>query len=97
MLAYLPNLPRRARRRDSWRDGEGPEDGAELREPVRQPGSATLRPAPISAARWCWPLRQRSTGSWCPGLNSTTGLVVLAVPAAILAIGGVRAVARKAG
>jgi len=32
-----------------------------------------------------------------PGLNSTTGLVVLAVPAAILAIGGVRAVARKAG
>ena len=64
--ARLPaELSRRARRRAAGRRRRAG-SGAELREPVRQSARATRRPRPISAARWCWPRRWRSTGSWCP-------------------------------
>jgi len=93
MLAYLPYY-RGVLEPGQLADGEGPEDGQNyvslFVNPLgNAPPAAYLGGALVLAAALAF--------YWFVvlGLNSITGLVVLAIPAAILAIGWVRALTRK--
>ena len=93
MLAYLPWY-RGVLEGGHLADGEGPEDGDNYESlyvnPLSNaPPSAYLGAALVlaAAAVFYWYL--------VLGLNSTTGLVVLAIPAVILAIGWIRALGRR--
>jgi len=93
MLAYLPAY-RGVLEGGQLADGEGPEAGANYETlfvnplsgapPAAYPGAALVLAA-AGAFYWFVVL----------GLNSTTGLIVLALPAAMLAIGWVCALTRR--
>jgi len=93
MLAYLPSY-RGVLEGGHVADGEGPEPGANYESlfgsplsgaPARAyPGAALML---VAAAAFYWFV--------VPGFNSMTGLLVLAVPALLLAIGWVRALTAK--
>ena len=94
MFAYLPSY-RGVLEGGQLADGEGPEDGRNYASlfvnPLsKAPLSAYLAAAPVLAAALAF--------YWFVvlGLNSTTGLVVLAIPTLILVVGWVRALTRKA-
>jgi hypothetical protein len=94
MLAYLPAY-RGVLEGGQLADGEEPRDGANYESlfanPLgKAPARAYLAAAPVLAAAFAF--------YWfvVPGLNSTTGLVTLGVPALVLAIGWVRSLARRA-
>ena len=93
MLAYLPWY-RGVLEPGQLADGEGPEDGDNYESlfvnPLSSaPASAYLGAALVLAAAFAF--------YWFVvlGLNSTTGLVVLAIPAVLLAIGWARALGRR--
>jgi hypothetical protein len=95
MLAYLPAY-RGVLEADQLADGEGPEDGRNYESlfvnplgnapPRAYAGAALVLTAAIAFYWWV-----------VPGLNSLTGLVTLAVPALLLAIGWARALGRNRG
>ena len=94
MFAYLPYY-RAVLSPAQLADGEGPEDGDNYVSLYVNPSSA----APASA----YPLAAVVLAAaiafyWfvVRGLNSTTGLAVLAIPTVLLAVGWARAAARKA-
>ncbi|MBS1239688.1 MAG: hypothetical protein H6R45_394 [Proteobacteria bacterium] len=94
MFAYLPSY-RGVLEGGHVADGEGPEAGANYESLFANPLSkapAKAYPAAalvlVAAAAFYWFV--------VPGLNSMTGLAVLAVPALLLAIGWVRALTRPA-
>ncbi len=94
MLAYLPWY-RGVLEPGQLADGEGPEDGQNYESlfvnPLgKAPPSAYLGAAVVLAAAFAF--------YWFVvlGLNSTTGLAVLAIPAVLLAIGWARALGRRA-
>ena len=94
MLAYLPWY-RGVLEPGQLADGEGPEDGQNFASlfvnPLgNAPASAYLGAALVLAAALAF--------YWfvIRGLNSTTGLLVLAIPTVIFAVGWVRALTRKA-
>ena len=94
MLAYLPSY-RGVLEGGQLADGEGPEAGRNYESLFgnslsNAPPAAYLGGALVLAAALAFYWRV------VPGLNSITGLVVLAVPTVILAIGWVRALTRKA-
>ena len=95
MLAYLPSY-RGVLQGGQLADGEGPEEGRNYESLFVNPlGNAP--PGPIPAPRWCWPRRWRSTGGSCRVSNGLTGVVMLAMPTLLLAIGWVRALGRGRG
>lgn len=93
MLAYLPWY-RGVLEPGQLADGEGPEDGGNYESlfvnplgaapPAAYPGAALVL---VAAVAFYWFV--------VPGLNSTTGLITLGVPAALLAVGWARALSRK--
>ena len=95
MLAYLPSY-RGVLEGGQLADGEGPEDGRNYESlfvnpagnapPAAYAGAALVLAAALAFYWWV-----------VPGLNSLTGLVTLAVPALLLAIGWARALGRKRG
>ena len=94
MFAYLPSY-RGVLEPGQLADGEGPEDGQNYSSlfvnPLgNAPASAYLGAALVLVAALAF--------YWFVvlGLNSTTGLIVLAVPTVLLAIGWVRALSRRA-
>ena len=94
MLAYLPWY-RGVLEGGQLAEGEEPEDGRNFESLFvnpfgNAPPPAYLRAALVLAAAFAF--------YWfvVPFANGTTGLVTLAVPAVILAIGGARALARRA-
>ena len=94
MLAYLPSY-RGVLEGGHLADGEGPEDGRNYESlfanPLGQaPAAAYLGAALVLAAALAF--------YWfvVPGLNGTTGVVTLAIPALLLAVGWVRALTKKA-
>jgi putative oxidoreductase len=94
MFAYLPWY-RGVLEPGQLADGEGPEDGNNYVSLYVNP----LSTAPASAYTMAaLVLLAASAFYWFVvlGLNSTTGLVVLAIPAVILAVGWARALTRKA-
>lgn len=93
MLAYLPY--RGVLEAGHLADGEGPEDGQNYESLFANPLSNAPAAAYLGAALV---LAAALAFYWfvVPGLNGTTGVVTLAIPALILAVGGVRALARKA-
>ena len=94
MLAYLP-FYRGVLEGGQLADGEAPEAGRNYESLYVNPLSgAPAKAYPAAAAV----LLAAATFYWfvVPGLNSTTGLVVLAVPAVLLAVGWARALSRKA-
>ena len=93
MLAYLPWY-RGVLEGGQLADGEGPDAGHNYASLYANPlGNAPASAYPaaalvlVAAAAFYWFV--------VLGLNSTTGLVVLAIPAAILAIGWARALGRR--
>ena len=93
MFAYLPWY-RGVLEGGQLADGEGPEDGQNyaslyVNQLSNAPASAYLGGAIVLAAAGAF--------YWFVvlGLNSTTGLVVLAIPAVLFAIGWARALARR--
>jgi hypothetical protein len=94
MLAYLPSY-RGVLEGGHLADGEGPEDGQNYESlfvnPLSHaPAAAYLGAAAVLAAAlafYWWVV---------PGLNGVTGLVTLAIPTLLLAVGWVRTLARKA-
>ena len=93
MLAYLPWY-RGVLEGGQLADGEGPDAGQNYASLYANPlGNAPASAYPaaalvlVAAAAFYWFV--------VLGLNSTTGLVVLAIPAAILAIGWARALGRR--
>jgi hypothetical protein len=94
MLAYLPYY-RGVLSPGQLADGEGPEDGENYVSLYANPMSAApaLAYPPAAAV-----LLAAIAFYWfvVRGLNSTTGLVVLAIPAVLLAAGWARALTRKA-
>ena len=95
MLAYLPSY-RGVLEAGQLADGEGPEGGRNYDSlfvnPLGDaPPAAYLGAALVLAAALAF--------YWfiVPGLNSTTGLVVLAIPALLLAAGWARALSRRRG
>jgi hypothetical protein len=94
MLAYLPSY-RGVLSPGQLADGEGPEDGQNYASLFVNPMSK----APASAYPAAALVLLAAIGFYwfvVLGLNSTTGLAVLAIPAVLLAIGWVRALTRKA-
>ena len=94
MFAYLPWY-RGVLEPGQLADGEGPEDGRNYESLYVNP----LSKAPASAyAGAAVVLAAAVAFYWFVvlGLNSTTGLVVLAIPAVLLAVGWARALTRKA-
>lgn len=94
MLAYLPSY-RGVLEGGHLADGEGPEDGQNYESLYVNPlSNVPLAAYPGAAlvlmAAWAF--------YWfvVPGLNSTTGLVTLAIPTVLLIAGRVRALTRKA-
>lgn len=94
MLAYLPSY-RGVLEPGRLADGEGPEDGRNYASLYVNPLSnapASAYPAAavvlLAAIAFYWFV--------VLGLNSVTGLVVLAVPAVVLVVGWARALSRKA-
>jgi len=94
MLAYLPSY-RGVLEAGRLADGEGPEDGQNyfslyINPLSKAPASAYPAAAVVllAAIAFYWFV--------VLGLNSTTGLVVLAIPAVLLLAGWVRALTRKA-
>ena len=95
MIAYLPSY-RGVLEGGQLADGEGPEDGRNYESlfanplgnapPAAYPAAALVLAAALAFYWWI-----------VPGLNSVTGLVTLAVPALLLAIGWVRALRRRGG
>lgn len=95
MLAYLPAY-RGVLEGGQLADGEGPEDGANYESlfanPLSNaPAAAYLGAALVLAAALAF------YGFVVPFSNGTTGLVTLAVPALILAVGWARALGRRRG
>jgi len=95
MLAYLPAY-RGVLEGGQLADGEGPEDGRNYASlfvnPLgKAPPAAYLGAALVLAAALAFYWRV------VPGLNGTTGLVTLAVPAALLLAGWLRALGRRRG
>ena len=93
MFAYLPWY-RGVLEPGQLADGEGPEDGQNyeslyVNPKSNAPASAYLGAALVLAAAFAF--------YWFVvlGLNSTTGLAVLAIPAVLLAIGWARALGRR--
>lgn len=94
MLAYLPSY-RGVLEAGQLADGEGPEDGRNYESlfvnpfgtapPAAYPGGALVLAAALA---FYWFV--------VPGLNSTTGLATLAIPAVLLAIGWARALTKRA-
>jgi hypothetical protein len=93
MLAYLPWY-RGVLEHGQLADGEGPEDGQNYVSLYVNPFSNAPASAYIGAALV---LAAAIAFYWFVvlGLNSTTGLVVLAIPAVLLGAGWARALARK--
>ena len=93
MLAYLPSY-RGVLEGCQVADGEGPEDGRNYESLFVNPLSNAPPAAYLGAA-----LVLAAAGAFywwvVPGLNSLTGLAVLAIPALLLAIGWVRALSRR--
>lgn len=94
MLAYLPYY-RGVLSPGQLADGEGPEDGENYASlyvnPVNTAPASAYPPAALvllAALAFYWFVVR--------GLNSTTGLVVLAIPTLVLAVGWARALSRKA-
>jgi hypothetical protein len=94
MLAYLPAY-RGVLEGGQMADGESPEPGANYESLYVNPLSGT-RPSAYPGAALVLAAALAFYGFVVPGLNSTTGLVVLAVPAVLLAAGWFRSLARKA-
>jgi hypothetical protein len=94
MLAYLPSY-RGVLEGGQLADGEGAEAGQNYESLYANPLSGAPSGAYLGAALV---LAAAAAFYWrvVPGLNSLTGLVVLAVPAALLAIGWIRALTKKA-
>jgi hypothetical protein len=93
MFAYLPSY-RGVLSPGQLADGEGPENGQNYMSLFTNPMSKASGPTYPGAAAV---LVAAMAFYWfvVPGLNSTTGLVVLAVPAVLLAAGWARALGRK--
>lgn len=94
MLAYLPAY-RGVLEAGHLADGEGSEDGWNYESLFVNPLSIAPPVAYLGAALV---LAAALAFYWfvVPGLNGTTGLVTLAVPAVLLAVGCVRALVRRA-
>ena len=94
MLAYLPAY-RGVLEGGHLADGEGAEAGQNYESLYVNPLSNA---PPVAYAGGAVVLAAALAFYWfvVPGLNSNTGLVVLAVPAVLLAVGWVRALTRKA-
>lgn len=95
MLAYLPSY-RGVLEGGQLADGEGPEDGRNYESLFVNPlGNAP--PAVYSGAALVLAAAVAFYWFVVPGLNSHTGLITLAVPVLLLAIGWVRALGRRRG
>ena len=94
MLAYLPAY-RGVLEGGQLAEGEGPEDGRNYASLYVNPLSNA---APAAYVAGALVLAAALAFYWrvVPGLNSMTGLVVLAIPAVLLAAGWIRALTRKA-
>jgi len=93
MLAYLPAY-RGVLEAGQLADGEGPEDGRNYESLFANP----LGNAPPAAYAGAALVLAAALGFYAfvvPGLNGTTGLVTLALPALLLAAGWARALARR--
>lgn len=92
MLAYLPYYAG-VLGKDQLADGEGPEAGANYESIYVNPMSRT--PASAYLAGGLTLLAAIATYIWIvPGLNGTTGLVTLAIPAVLLLVGMARALTK---
>jgi hypothetical protein len=94
MLAYLPSY-RGVLEGGHLADGEGPEDGQNYESLFVNP----LRNAPAAAYPGAALVLAAALAFYwfvVPGLNGTTGVVTLAIPTLLLAVGWVRALTRKA-
>jgi hypothetical protein len=94
MLAYLPFYSG-VLEGGHLAEGEGPEDGQNYESLFANPLSSAPPAAYLGAALV---LAAALAFYWfvVPGLNSLTGVITLAIPTALLAAGGVRALTRKA-
>ena len=94
MLAYLPSY-HGVLQGGHLADGEGPEDGQNYESLFVNP----LRNAPAAAYPGAALVLAAALAFYwfvVPGLNGTTGVVTLAIPTLLLAVGWVRALTRKA-